>query len=351
MIVSEKAYYNEFDPNAAAWLRGLIEAGEITRGEVDERSIKDVSPGDIPGRAHFFAGIGGWDLALQIAGWPADLPVWTGSCPCQPFSAAGKKEGEKDERHLWPDFRSLIAEFYPPIVFGEQVASKDGRLWLAGVRSDLEALGYSVGAADLCAAGLGSPHIRQRLFWVADADRTGPGSSPRPGQGGGSGETGDDLGRGGSIGWLGSPSQPGSQIPEPGELRGKRGGPEGRAALEPSRPRRAAAYRLGNPEGGGCRVGRDAAFPGGGGHAIGPGWAGFSVADCRDNRSRRFEPSAFPLAYGIPRGLGRVEPELSSLGRFAGKNRIGRLKGYGNAIVPALAAEFIMAYMDVRGIR
>src|SRR5690606_40978082 len=58
----------------------------------------------------------------------------------------------------------------PPIIFGEQVASKDGRLWLTGVRSDLEALGYAVGAADLCAAGVGAPHIRQRLYWLADAN-------------------------------------------------------------------------------------------------------------------------------------------------------------------------------------
>ena len=104
-----------------------------------------------------------WPYALRLAGWPDDRNVWTGSCPCQPLSSAGQRKGHADERHLWPAFYSLIAECRPAIVFGEQVASKDGREWLAGVRADLEALGYACGAADLCAAGAGAPHIRQRF--------------------------------------------------------------------------------------------------------------------------------------------------------------------------------------------
>lgn len=164
-----KAYYNEFDKYPAQWLRKLQEGKLITEGFVDERSITDVVADDLEGydRAHFFAGIGGWEYALQLAGWPAEWPVWTGSCPRQPFSQAGKGKGVEDERHLWPEFLRLIAECKPPVVFGEQVASKDGRLWLDGVRSDLEALGYEVGAADMCAASINAPHIRQRLWWVA----------------------------------------------------------------------------------------------------------------------------------------------------------------------------------------
>jgi DNA (cytosine-5)-methyltransferase 1 len=171
------SYYNEIDPYAAQWLRNLIAEGLIAKGDVDERSIKDVRGSDLAGytQCHFFAGIGGWSYALRLAGWPDSEPVWTGSCPCQPLSSAGQRKGHADERHLWPAFHALIAERRPATVFGEQVASKDGREWLAGVRADLEALGYALGAADLCAASAGAPHIRQRIFWLADAE---PGRLP-----------------------------------------------------------------------------------------------------------------------------------------------------------------------------
>ena len=166
------AYYNEIDPFAADWLRELIRAGHIAPGEVDTRSIEDVAPDDLTGFAqcHFFAGIGTWSYALRHAGWADDRPVWTGSCPCQPFSAAGKRKGTADERHLWPIFFRLIHECRPGVVFGEQVASKDGLAWLDLVSSDMEGAGYAVGAVDTCAAGFGAPHIRQRLYWVAHAD-------------------------------------------------------------------------------------------------------------------------------------------------------------------------------------
>ena len=167
------AFYNEIDPYAAQWLRNLIDAGHIAPGVVDERSIEDIEPAELAQytQCHFFAGIGVWSLALRKAGWPDDRPVWTGSCPCQPFSAAGKGAGFADERHLWPAFHHLISQCRPPAVFGEQVASRDGLEWLDLVQADLEGSGFAVGAADLCAAGVGAPHIRQRIYWAAHPER------------------------------------------------------------------------------------------------------------------------------------------------------------------------------------
>jgi DNA (cytosine-5)-methyltransferase 1 len=166
-----KAYYNEFDYEAAAWLRELIKSGLIMDGEVDERDIKDVEPKDLAGftQCHFFAGIGGWSLALQYAGWNTRRPVWTGSCPCQPLSCAGKRKGHEDKRHLWPEFHRLIRECKPVTVFGEQVASKLGIEWIDGISLDLEAINYAVGSCDLPASCVGAPHIRQRLWWVAQS--------------------------------------------------------------------------------------------------------------------------------------------------------------------------------------
>ncbi len=166
------SFYNDVEPYVAKWLRNLILCGEISDGDVLEESITTIEAWQVAGytRAHFFAGIGGWDYALQLAGWPADVPVWTGSCPCQPFSVAGKRKGINDDRHLWPYFCNLIRQCKPSVIFGEQVASADGRQWLAGVFADLESLGYAVAGADLCAAGVGAPHIRQRLYWMAHAN-------------------------------------------------------------------------------------------------------------------------------------------------------------------------------------
>ncbi|WP_223563948.1 DNA cytosine methyltransferase [Pantoea agglomerans] len=166
------AYYNEIDPYAAQWLRNLIEAGHIAAGVVDDRSIEDVTPGDLRGftQCHFFAGIGVWSYALRQAGWSDDRPAWTGSCPCQPFSDAGKSAGFDDERHLWPAFFHLIEKCRPSIIFGEQVASKDGLTWLDLVQTDLEGKNYATAANDLCSAGFGATNIRQRLYWVAHSE-------------------------------------------------------------------------------------------------------------------------------------------------------------------------------------
>ena len=88
------AYYNEIEPYCAAWLRNLMAAGHIPAGEVDERDIREVRGDDLAGfgPCHFFGGIGGWAYAARLAGIPDDEPIWTASCPCPPFSSAGKRQ-------------------------------------------------------------------------------------------------------------------------------------------------------------------------------------------------------------------------------------------------------------------
>jgi len=300
-------YYNELDPYCCQWLRNLIAAGHLPDGEVDERSIREVSATDLRGftACHFFAGIGGWPLALRLAGWPDDQQVWTGSCPCQPFSCAGKRGGTSDERHLWPEFHRLIGECAPPVVFGEQVTSKDGREWLAGVRADLEAMGYGVGAADLCAAGAGAPHIRQRLWWVAESESVRCG---RRGvhNGGGAQGCGDEEAERGEL-W------------EPVEALGVDGRLGESDRMQPQQPARERP-RPGEEEGwGACS---EPARSGAAGF-----WSAHSLIPCLDGKTRRTQPGLFPLALGIPA-------------------RVGKLRAYGNAIVPQVAAQFIGAFME-----
>ena len=250
--------YTDVDPFVCEWVRELVKQGLVSKGDVLCKSIKDLSGEELKPytRVHLFCGIAGWDYALTLAGWPDDRPVWTGSCPCQPFSAAGKRLGKADERHIWPEMRRLIRECLPATCFGEQVASDDGCQWLAGVFADLEAMEYRVAGADLCAAGVGAPHIRQRIYWVADAKQVGA------------------------------------------EVR--------------SNPRFA--------------VDRDEAASRPGPQRQGRSWwdeAFWSMPDAR----RRCEHGALPLVDGV-------------------SERLDAIGGYGNAIVPQVAAEFIRAYME-----
>ncbi|WP_192034324.1 DNA cytosine methyltransferase [Pantoea agglomerans] len=166
------AYYNEIEPFAVQWLRNLIDAGRIAPGVVDNRSIEDVTPNDLRGfkQVHLFAGFSVWSLALRCAGWPDNKPIWTASCPCQPFSAAGKGAGFADKRHLWPAAHWLVGQCSPVVVLGEQSASKDANDWIDLVQTDVESLGYAFGSVAFPAASVGAPHIRERAYWMAYAN-------------------------------------------------------------------------------------------------------------------------------------------------------------------------------------
>jgi DNA (cytosine-5)-methyltransferase 1 len=396
-------YYNDFDKKACAWLRELIKAGLIPDGVVDERSITDVTADDLRGftQCHFFAGIGGWAVALQIAGWPEDKPVWTGSCPCQPFSTAGKGNGKSDERHLWPAFARLIAECRPPVVFGEQVESAIKHGWIDDLQADMEREDYAVGFAVLGAHSVGAPHIRQRLYWVADsnskqtvatdqrrfytkslcnsdfirmADSSKPGLERFSVDGDGSDKSRRELQE--SIGsvaegcefsrvanadqqqWNGSgiTRKGGGLQSSDSNNAGRMGNPQsdGRNAWrpEPGRPLCSSGtgctcrmentsclgWRGGNTSlSGGCECSQQIEGHSDMGELAGIRdtrpcqtnsiWATPDWLYCRDGKWRSVESGTFPLADGVP-------------------GRVGLLRGYGNAIVPQVAAEFIGAFME-----
>lgn len=276
--------YNDNDRHAAAWLRELIACDLLPLGPVFERPIQELTDHDLAPYEtfHAFAGIGGWPYALQLAGWPVGQPVWTGSCPCQPFSCAGKRRGEKDERHLWPEFYRLISKCRPPTIFGEQVASPDGVEWLAGVSLDLEELGYAVASSDLPAASAGAPHNRPRLFWGASLGY--PSSSRRPS-------------------W--------------------------NSTTTTSRHRRPV-----EPASGGNNHGLVNPDSSNGFWWSGPlqvGWNSIEAEIARGGRKYRaqwrIKPGLSLLAYGIP-------------------GRVAQIRGFGNAIVPQVAAAFVRAFLD-----
>jgi len=415
-------YYNEIDPFAAQWLRNLIKAGHITPGDVDERSIEDVRPNDIRGytQCHFFAGIGAWSHALRNAGWPDDRPAWTGSCPCQPFSAAGKGKGVDDERHLWPAFHWLVSQCKPDIVFGEQVAEKAGETWLDIVSTDMEGEGYTFGAAVTAACGFGAPHQRKRLYWMAESssERRGRGCEEfeRPKISGHeipenkTTRSGDACELANTFGRK-SKSDERRECCEGNESRkghsSSRKGDAARSSYKSTikladtisehefrhRPikdkmeQRGKTIQCGNGEAnsndtnrcfkisesdemladtidtrsqGRVRGGSDSEWEGINGHSRRDSatnntcptngfWTDADWLGCRDDKWRPVEPGTFPLAHGATKRMGLLKPELEGMGfrsKDIGKNRIGRLKGYGNAIVAPQAQAFIEAFME-----
>jgi DNA (cytosine-5)-methyltransferase 1 len=154
-----------------------------------------------------FSGIGGFDLAAEWMGWEnvfhcewnpfgqkvlkyywpnaisyhditktdftihrGAIDILTGGFPCQPYSAAGKRLGKEDERHLWPSMLRAIREIQPRWIVGENVlglVNWNGGMVFEEVQADLEAEGYEVQPYVLPAAAVGAPHRRDRVWFVA----------------------------------------------------------------------------------------------------------------------------------------------------------------------------------------
>ena len=167
-----------------------------------------------------------------------------------------------------------------------QVSGQLGLEWLAGVRLDLEGAGYACGAADLSACGVGAPHIRRRLWWVAHTSRPN----------------------------------------EWGRVEPKRGyGPKEKSGGTEHRAGRSITNGLADAEGREAHAATEGRLYSE--SSNGGAWDTAIAIGCRDGRARRVEPGLCPLAHGVP-------------------GRVGRLRGYGNAIVPQVAAKFIRASME-----
>lgn len=382
------AYYNEIDPYAAQWLRNLINAGHIAAGIVDERSIEDVHPSDLRGftQCHFFAGIGVWSYALRSAGWSDDREIWTGSCPCQPFSAAGKGTGFDDQRHLWPAFHHLIQECKPAIVLGEQVASKDADPWIDLVQADVEALGYGFGAVPFPSASVGAPHIRDRLYWVAHScdNRSQRGLSGRANS---QWQTFNrplgcdcaacefcgyefDIER---LGRYGCPNCEGDGLDGLANMHSDGCNQAGQCVTQAGSDGSAgdcAAGGMADADSRGCwssgfvgglqeihRGRENERMPAQSSGLLSsepsPGpvngfWADADWLFCRDGKWRPVEPGTFPLVAGPAGGMGRVRADWHTpAGKEGFGHRAGRLKGYGNAINAEAARVFIECVMEV----
>ena len=165
-----------------------------------------------------FSGIGGFDLAAEWMGWEnvfhcewnpfgqkvlkhywpnaisynditktdfsihrGTIDILTGGFPCQPYSAAGKRLGKEDDRHLWPEMLRTIREIQPRWIVGENVlglVNWNGGMVFEEVQADLEAEGYEVQPYVLPAAAVGAPHRRDRVWFVAYATSNGYDAKP-----------------------------------------------------------------------------------------------------------------------------------------------------------------------------
>ncbi|MGL4668003.1 MAG: DNA cytosine methyltransferase [Saezia sp.] len=382
-------YYNENNPYAVQWLKNLISKGAIEAGKVDERSIKEVRAKELKAyrQVHMFAGIAGWAQALQLACWPKDRVVWTGSPPCQPFSVAGAGKGRSDERHLWPVWFELIKECRPSVIFGEQVAAAINYGWLDALQDDLEGEGYACAATILPACSVGAPHLRQRLWFVAYAggerssqlhggweEHKGSGKTDVAGYKTSSGLGDTDIPRAWRIS-RGSHETTGEESPHATGLSGavcNLGNRQGRACTWQHNPcdrqqgqtGKSDLYgHLANAQCDGCHAahGDDETQPNANRSqdrlpldcsselwATRGYWREADWIYCRDDRFRAVEPGTLPLVDGVQGRVELVRP-LTISGKEIPQShlysRAGAIKGYGNAIVPQVAAEVIKAFM------
>ena len=304
-----------------------------------------------------FSGIGGLDLAAEMAGfqtigqcewadyptkvlekhWP-DVPRWrdirtltgesfiektgrrtvdviSGGFPCQPFSVAGKRRGTEDDRYLWPEMLRVISELRPAWVVGENVAGIVN-MALDQVYADLENEGYAVQALIIPACAVDAPHRRDRCAIIANSYRSGiqtQGAKQQTARVAGIREDVDHSYSGGQLYW-----QREKHTAETGEQTQREPGGCGEVVADADNGGRSLRGNGKLPaaeEAGGSRAdhgGREAKY------VAGEWWP--------------TEPNVGRVAYGVP-------------------HRVDRLKCLGNAVVPQQFYPVFNAIAQIRKMR
>jgi len=299
-----------------------------------------------------FSGIGGFSLGLERAGmetiafcefdkkaqlvlkkhWP-DVPIYDdvrklngrqfegqsidlicGGFPCQPFSQAGKRKGEEDDRHLWPEYFRLIQEIRPRWVIGENVPGLIN-LGLDKVLSDLESEDYSCQTLVIPACAVNAPHRRDRVWIIAHSNtkRHAPkqrlgetGEAEHYGPSGTGTHTDQDVAHSQSKRLQGKRPQiyaEGREGPEEGSF----GLRSGRMVSNSNSSRKASSWDAGRMGGIGEQVQNKGTY---------------------ERENWESEPSVGRVAHGIP-------------------NRVDRLRQLGNAVVPQVVEQIGRAIMEI----
>ncbi len=297
-----------------------------------------------------FSGIGGLDLAAELAGfktvgqcewadyptkvleqhWP-DVPRWrdirtltgrsfyeqtgrravdliSGGFPCQPFSVAGKRRGKEDDRYLWPEMVRVIKELRPTWIIGENVAGII-KMALPDILSELEACGYRTRAFLVPACGVGARHRRNRVVvvgWNADSRKWDEGQKPEV-------EKGENANTAGICADMANPNRNGTKN---------------------SRERKAIHNEDRNSAEKKCQWNIIK-------HGFGSNRADAGTSDGERAVESFLGGMADGLSYWLD-GYWGVEPDILrvALGIL---NRIGRLKCLGNAVVPQQFYPFFRA--------
>lgn len=271
------------------------------------------------------------------------IDLLTGGFPCQPYSVAGKRAGESDDRALWPEMRRVIAEVRPRWVVGENVAGFVS-MGLDDLLADLASLGYETGALVVPAAAVGAPHRRDRIWIVAHAERE-PVRADR--RGGDAVAAGADQGAGSQRQWLWSDDSDGgagsgarldADAPDGGIRRGSAPGLAGQPAqLRQAVPDAGCGDGDGRAADAGWHITnrQDAGWP------EGPGGAeqrGGGQVECR------LGGGAHGLSAGIhirQRWLAGTWEDGIPRVTAGCPDRAARLRALGNSICPHVAYEII----------